>query len=294
MKTETLPTSPVSSDVSSHSSSDSDSWDGPAEKSQSSKHQSSSRMKPNLPLHVPQLEKIKRLEYTDINTSAHMFAPLTCSSIESSYQLNLSYKSALSIQPVAAKAKITNLSQWMEVSNNFLLATLHFHPHLWPEMLVYQSKIFQYASKFPFSLVMQFDMIVRRALSLNMSKRWDERNEDAMDSFLKSDTNDTTSASTKPIPVCFSCHQPGHIAPNCPLKKTSLPKCPRSPAPDPPPPPQSNFRSQQQTSTIITPVPPEPQQPLCGEFNRSGYLFIYLISKTIFTWLHIKVDTLSA
>ena len=206
----------------------------------------------------------------DLNTltSAHMFAPL--SSIEPSYQLNLSSKSALSIQPTAAKAKITNLSQWMEAWNNFLPATLHFHPHLWPEMLVYQSKICQYASKFPSSLVMQFDMIVHRALSLDMSKRWDERNDGAMDSFLKSDTNVTTSTSTKSIPICFSCHQPGHIAPNCPLKKTSLPKFPRSPAPDPPPPPQSNFCSQQQTPTISTPVPPEPQQPLCSVFNHSG------------------------
>ena len=123
-----FPTSPVSSDLSSHSSSDSDSWDGPAGKSQSSKHQSSHRMKPNLPLlPAPQLEKIKRREYIDLNTltSAHMFDPL--SSIEPSYQLNLSSKSALSIQPTAAKAKITNLSQWMEAWNNFLLATLHFH-----------------------------------------------------------------------------------------------------------------------------------------------------------------------
>ena len=44
-----FPTSPVSSDLSSHSSSDSDSRDGLVDKSQSSKHQSSSRMKPNLP-----------------------------------------------------------------------------------------------------------------------------------------------------------------------------------------------------------------------------------------------------
>ena len=146
----------------------------------------------------------------------------------------------------------------MDAWNNFLLTTLHFHPHLWPEMLANQSKICQYASKFPFSLVMQFDMIVRKALSSDMSKRWDERNEDAMDSFLKSDTNDTTSTSTKPIHICSSCHQPGHIAPDCPIKKTSLPKFPRSPAPDPPPPPQSNLRSQQQISTISTPVPPKP------------------------------------
>ena len=118
---------------------------------------------------------------------------------------NLSSKSALSIQPTAAKAKISNLSQWIEAWNNFLLTTLHFHPHLWPEMLVYQLKICQYASKFPFSLVMQFDMIVRRALSLDMSKRWDECNEDAMDSFLKSDTNVTTSTSTKSTPHLFSC-----------------------------------------------------------------------------------------
>ena len=38
-----------------------------------------------------------------------MFAPL--SSTEPSYQMNLSSKSALLIQPTAAKAKITNLSQ---------------------------------------------------------------------------------------------------------------------------------------------------------------------------------------
>ena len=49
-------------------------------------------MKPNLPLPAPELEKIKQREYIDLNTltSAHMFAPL--SSIEPSYQLNLSSK----------------------------------------------------------------------------------------------------------------------------------------------------------------------------------------------------------
>ena len=165
-----LHTSPVPSDLTSPSSSDSDSWDRPTElyvgKSQSSKHPSSSRMKPDLPpLPAPQLEKLKRREYIDVNTltSAHMFAPL--SSTEPSQQLNLSSRSALSIQPTAAKAKITNLSKWIETWNNFLLATLHFHPHLWPEKLVYQSKFCQCANKFPFSLVMQFDMIVRRKLS---------------------------------------------------------------------------------------------------------------------------------
>ena len=85
-KSKQFPTSLLSSDLSSHSSSDSDSWDGPVDKSQSSKHQSSSRMKPNLPpLPAPQLEKIKWCEYINLNTltSAHMFAPL--SSIEPSY-----------------------------------------------------------------------------------------------------------------------------------------------------------------------------------------------------------------
>ena len=50
-------------------------------------------------------------------------------------------------------------------------------------MLVYHVKICQYASKCPFSLVMQFYMMLQRVLLLNMSKRWDERNEDAMDAF---------------------------------------------------------------------------------------------------------------
>ena len=45
--------------------------------------------------------------------------------------------------------------------------------------------------------------------------------------FLKSDTNVTTSTSTKSTPICFSCQQPGHIAPNCPLKKESA--CPDFP-----------------------------------------------------------------
>ena len=70
-------------------------------------HQSSSRMKPNLltSLPAPQPEKIKQREYIDLNSliSAHMFAPL--STIEPSYQLNLSYKSALLFQPTAAKSK---------------------------------------------------------------------------------------------------------------------------------------------------------------------------------------------
>ena len=86
----TIHASPVSFDISSHSSSDSVTW----EKPQSSKHhaQSSSRMKPNLltSLPAPQPEEIKRREYIDLNSliSAHMFAPL--SAIEPSYQLNLS------------------------------------------------------------------------------------------------------------------------------------------------------------------------------------------------------------
>ena len=50
-------------------------------------------------------------------------------------------------------------------------------------MLVYHLKICQYASKCPFSLVMQFYMMLLRALLLNRAKRWDECDEDAMDAF---------------------------------------------------------------------------------------------------------------
>ena len=58
-------------------------------------------------------------------------------------------------------------------------------------------------------------MMLQRALLLNMSKRWDECDEYAMD----------------------------------PSRKSSLPKFPRSLAPDPlPPPPESNFHAQQQTA----------------------------------------------
>ena len=62
-------------------------------------------------------------------------------------------------------------------------------------------------------------MIVQRALSLDMSKRWDECNEDAMDSFLKSDTNDTTSSSTKPSPYAFPVTSQATLHPTDPSRK---------------------------------------------------------------------------
>ena len=83
-----------------------------------------------------------------------------------------------------------------------------------------------------------------------------------MDLFLKSDTNVTTS--TKPIPICFSCHQPGHIVPNCPSRK---PACP-------------NFLGLQHQihplhySQILAPnSKPQPLVPQCHQ-NLSNYFVV--------------------
>ena len=119
-------TSPVFSDLSSHSSSGSDSWDGPADKSQSCKHQLSSCMKPNLPpLPAPQLEKIKRCEYIDLNTltSAHMFAPLN--STEPSYQLK---SQPYQYSPLLQKRKLPTLvSGWKLGIISFLQHSIFTH-----------------------------------------------------------------------------------------------------------------------------------------------------------------------
>ena len=83
---------------------------GKSLKAPSIMHQSSSRMKPNLLPYVlpaPQPEK-----------TTHMFAPL--SSIDPSYQLNLSYKSVLSIQPTAAKSKDLDLDTAFTECHNFI------------------------------------------------------------------------------------------------------------------------------------------------------------------------------
>ena len=83
------------------------------------------------PISAAQLRKIRRREYIDFDNllSSALYAPAAYNG--PSYELNLTSASTLSVKATnTAKPRVVDFHTWLEAWNNFIQASIFYHPEL--------------------------------------------------------------------------------------------------------------------------------------------------------------------
>ena len=212
------------------------------------------------PLPPTQLKRIKSCEYIDFDDllSSSLYAP--ASARKTTYEFDVSSKSQISLRATRlGKPQVIDFGSWLEAWNNFLCASLYYHPSLCDQMLKYQVLMSEYAFKYRILQVLSFDVAVRRAIATDPDRRSDDRHQTEFDKFLAGHL----------LPSCYSCNRYGHYSNDCPLgagysgskQQPTFPTT-KKPSPQPRPSvpqPQSYFRG----STVTN-------SQFCSEFNKAG------------------------
>ena len=97
--------------------------------------------------------------------------------------------------------QVIDFGSWLEAWNNFLCASLYYHPSLCDQMLKYQVLMSEYAFKYRILQVLSFDVAVHTAIATDPDRQWDDRHQNEFDKFLAGH-----------LPSCYS-----HYLNDCPL-----------------------------------------------------------------------------
>ena len=202
------------------------------------------------PLLAPLLKKIRNCEYVDSDDllSSALHAPAVFN--PTTFELDVSSGTKFSLKATKqGKPRVMNLATWLESWNNFMQATLFFHPELLPQLMAYQASMCHYASKYSIAHVLSYDVNVHQAIATDPSLRWDDWHDTEFDKFLRGNA----------VPSCFHCNRYGHYVPSCPLKPAESGMKPQPLSREPMTRPQGNFH-------------PQPSVPakLCSEYNKIG------------------------
>ena len=147
------------------------------------------------------------------------------------------------------KPRVMDLATWFESWNNFMQATLFFHPELSAQLMAYHTSMCHYTSKHSIPHVLSYDANDRQAIATDPSLRWDDRHNTEFDKFLQGNA----------APSGFHCNWYGHYAPSSPLKPAESGIKTRPLSKEPMTHARGNLRPQ-------FPVTPK----LCSEYNKSG------------------------
>ena len=202
------------------------------------------------PLPATLLKKIRNCEYVDFDEllSPALYAPAVFN--PTTFELDVSSRTKFSLKATKqGKPQVMDMATWLESWNNFMQATLFFHPELLPQLMAYQASMCHYASKYSIAHVLSYDVNVRQAIATDPLLRWDDRHDTEFDKFLQGNA----------VPSCFYCNRYGHYAPSCPLKPAESGMKARPLSREPMTHPQGNFH-------------PQPSVPakLCSEYNKIG------------------------
>ena len=161
------------------------------------------------PLPAPLLKKIRNCEHVDFDNliSSALYAPSVLN--PTTFELDVSSRTKFSSKATKrGKPRVMDLATWLESWNNFMQATLFFHPELLPQLMAYQASMCHYTSKYSIAHVLSYDVNVRQAIATDPSLRWDDRHDTEFDKFLWGNA----------VPSCFHCNRYCHYALSCPLK----------------------------------------------------------------------------
>ena len=161
------------------------------------------------PLPAPLQKKIRNCEYVDFDDflSSALYDPSVFNPTTFKFDVSSGTKFALKAINLG-KPRVMDLATWPESWNNFMQATLFFHPELVAQLMAYQTSMCHYASKCSISRVLSYGANVCQAIATDPSLRWDDRHDTEFDKFLRGNA----------APSYFYCNQYGHYAPSCPRK----------------------------------------------------------------------------
>ena len=113
------------------------------------------------------------------------YSLLICPS-KTTYEFDVSSKSKISLRATRlGEPQVTDFGSWLEAWNNFLRASLYYHPSLCDQMLKYQISMSEYAFKYRILQVLSFDVAVRRAIATNPDRWWDDRHQNEFELFQR-------------------------------------------------------------------------------------------------------------
>ena len=131
----------------------------------------------------------------------------------------------LSVQPARQqKRKINNSAAWLEAWNVYIRVMAHFHPHLIPDLLVYQDFMCALQRSYPTQSWLRYDTAFRLHLALDKTVSWAIIDEHAFNKFVR------CAILQKKI-SCFICSSEDHLANACP-RRSFRPKTEPTPFPN--------------------------------------------------------------
>ena len=139
---------------------------------------------PTLP--APLLKKTRNCEYVyfDNLLSSALYAPSVFN--PTTFDLDVSSRTKFSSKATKlGKPRVMDFATWLESWNNFMQATLFYHPKLLAQLMAYQTSMFHYASKYSIPHVLSYDANIRQAIATDPSLRWNDRQDTEFDKFLR-------------------------------------------------------------------------------------------------------------
>ena len=105
---------------------------------------------------------------------------------------------------------VTTFQAWMRAWNRFMQTALYHNTHNYLDLLAYQYRITEYASKYKIMFVLEFDISFRKTLANNQGMSFADTDEELRSTHL--DGNH--------LPTCYSCFSTGHTKEQCPRSKS--------------------------------------------------------------------------
>ena len=147
------------------------------------------------------------------------------------------------IPKIQTRPSIVDFLTWMSAWNNFIQVLTHSHPHLFHDLMRYQSLITRFACQYSFSAWYTYDQLFRYHIANDINLSWASVDDDLYNRYIRGGTL---------RPICYSCRQYGHLAANCPTRSHLSPSTRQQP-----------FLAPQRQPTHSS------QHPTCRFFNQN-------------------------
>ena len=125
----------------------------------------------------------------------------------------------VAIRPRHASNRITSFVAWSRTWNDYLRVFVFYRPHLFNQLLHYQSIIAGFANIYPTEAWLAYDADFRQSVANNPSLRWDRIDDEIFNRRLRSVSAIRPSTSRTPTStgslICYRCGQEGHMARRC-------------------------------------------------------------------------------
>ena len=97
---------------------------------------------------------------------------------------------------------------------------LHFRPHMSTQLLHYQATVTEMANSFDITAWRPYDAVFRQLQAANPTLRWDRLDDNIFNRCFRL-LPARSITSTPRSSVCYSCHESGHFAAQCPRSARS-------------------------------------------------------------------------